>query len=275
MPARKPIHVLMGVTAGLTVTALFGATQTVPATAAPVDVSSKFKAADASFASRVVKDRYLVQTGGTPLVRGGHRSTNKASLAKATATADAAGATVQSSFSDLWTGFSVTANDDQINTIAESSSVTAIYPVLTVAQPRTDLSSSAATNAINEVAADDTGYTGQGIKVGVIDTGIDYNNVDLGGSGTQGNNADFGTAAPRVKYGTDLVGDNYDADDASPVLAPDAYPDDCAGHGTHVAGIIGAQGTGDGATVKGVAPGVTFGAYRIFGAARTAPPPPT
>jgi minor extracellular serine protease Vpr len=32
------------------------------------------------------------------------------------------------------------------------------------------------------------------------------------------------------------------------------------GHGTHVAGIAGAKGS-----VIGVAPGITFGAYRVFG----------
>jgi minor extracellular serine protease Vpr len=42
---------------------------------------------------------------------------------------------------------------------------------------------------------------------------------------------------------------------------PDANPDDCNGHGTHVAGIVGANGGG----IKGVAPGVSFGAYRVFG----------
>ena len=58
----------------------------------------------------------------------------------------------------------------------------------------------------------------------------------------------------------------YNADPASaayqPVPHPDAYPDDCNGHGTHVAGIIGAN---DATGLKGVAPDVTFGAYRVFG----------
>jgi subtilisin family serine protease len=66
--------------------------------------------------------------------------------------------------------------------------------------------------------------------------------------------------------GWDFVGDAFNADPASasynPVAMPDPFPDDCNGHGTHVSGIVGASGE-----VVGVAPGVTFGAYRVFGCA--------
>ena len=46
----------------------------------------------------------------------------------------------------------------------------------------------------------------------------------------------------------------------NPTPVPDPDPDDCNGHGTHVSGIIGANGG-----LVGVAPGVTFHAYRVFG----------
>ncbi|MBE0548527.1 MAG: S8 family serine peptidase [Rubrivivax sp.] len=104
--------------------------------------------------------------------------------------------------------------------------------------------------------AQTAGWTGAGIRVGIIDTGIDIDHPDLGGNGTNGSTP-FPSA--RVAYGHDFVGDAYDYY-TSPNPVPDDNPDDCNGHGTHVAGIVGANGA-----VKGVAPGVTFGAYRIFG----------
>lgn len=54
----------------------------------------------------------------------------------------------------------------------------------------------------------------------------------------------FGPAC-RVRVGYDFVGDAFDADPTSPLYNPDPTPDndpdDCSGHGTHVAGIIGAK----------------------------------
>jgi minor extracellular serine protease Vpr len=112
------------------------------------------------------------------------------------------------------------------------------------------------------------GYSGAGVKVAVMDTGIDIDHQDLGGDGNQAAPHPFPNA--RILAGTDLVGDDYNADSESatyqPVPHPDAVPDDCNGHGTHVAGIIGANGSGA-AAARGVAPGVTFGAYRVFGCA--------
>ena len=78
--------------------------------------------------------------------------------------------------------------------------------------------------------------------------------------------------------GCDFVGDNYNAAGTASeqIPAPDANPDDCApptptspttgapaagGHGTHVSGIVGGNGGG----IKGVAPEVKLGAYRVFG----------
>ena len=111
------------------------------------------------------------------------------------------------------------------------------------------------------IAQNSLGLTGAGVKVGIIDTGIDIDHPAFGGSGTPGSTS-FPTE--RVAYGYDFVGDAYNSSGGQrppSVPVPDTNPDDCNGHGTHVAGIVGANGGG----ITGVAPGVTFGAYRVFG----------
>ncbi|KAH7326042.1 peptidase S8/S53 domain-containing protein [Stachybotrys elegans] len=98
------------------------------------------------------------------------------------------------------------------------------------------------------------GITGKGVTIAVIDTGIDYHHPSLGGC--------FGEGC-LVAYGYDLVGDDYDGTNTY----PDDDPDDCSGHGTHVAGIIAAQGENP-EGFSGAAPGVTLAAYRVFGCGR-------
>ncbi len=104
---------------------------------------------------------------------------------------------------------------------------------------------------------------GEGIRIGIIDTGIDYLHVDFGGPGAgyaQNDRRVTGDVAgfPGVKVagGYDFVGETYNADPAAgnyqPMPEPDPDPYDCYGHGTHVAGIAGGYGvTSRGATYTG------------------------
>lgn len=72
------------------------------------------------------------------------------------------------------------------------------------------------------------GITGRGIRIGIIDSGINYPHPSLGGC--------FGPGC-KVAYGLDFVGDAYNGTNAP---SPDSDPNDtCNGHGTHVAGIVG------------------------------------
>ena len=165
-------------------------------------------------------------------------------------------------YGDLFNGVSVRASTAEINAIQRLPGVKAIWPVVTEALPTPSAGGGETidlSTAIQMTGADyvqnTLGFTGKNIKVAVMDTGIDYDNPDLGGC--------FGDLC-RVFIGWDFVGDAYNADSSSllysPIPRPDADPDDCNGHGTHVSGIVGANGA-----VKGVAPDVRFGAYRVFG----------
>ena len=96
--------------------------------------------------------------------------------------------------------------------------------------------------------------TGFGVKVAVIDTGIDYTHDDFVRDG----DVTFPTA--KVVAGYDLVGDAYAPGDGGihELPQPDSDPMDCTiaqggGHGTHVAGTIAGYGIKNGHTYGTVA----------------------
>lgn len=109
-------------------------------------------------------------------------------------------------------------------------------------------------SANNQIQADRVqaaGNKGKGVKIGIVDSGIDYTRTPLGGC--------FGNGC-KIAGGYDFVGDNYTGDN-NPV--PDSDPfDGCYGHGTEMAGIIGANDNEFGVT--GVAPEASLYSYRVF-----------
>ena len=209
----------------------------------------------------------FVELSNPPAADGTPISTLKQEKANFRAAAAAAGVVFKErySFDTLWNGLSVQIDPSQIGSLSRISGVAAIYPVGTYSLPATQpvndpqlLTALSMTGV--DVAQNSLGLSGRGVKVGIIDTGIDYDHIDLGGTGVPAPSPLGSTNFPnaRVITGWDFVGDAYSS--ANPVVKPDQYPDDCAGHGTHVAGIVGASGA-----VTGVAPRVSLGAYRVFG----------
>ena len=86
------------------------------------------------------------------------------------------------------------------------------------------------------------GATGRNVKVAIVDTGVNYAHPDLGGC---------------LGPGCKVIG-GYD------FVRGDANPADDHGHGTHVAGIVAANGA-----LKGVAPDARLLAYKVLDAGGT------
>ena len=88
-----------------------------------------------------------------------------------------------------------------------------------------------------------TGYTGDGIVVALIDTGVNYHHIDIINSMWDG--------------GTEFPNHGYD------IYNQDNDPMDDHGHGSHTAGIVAGQGTAGIQT--GVAPGAKIMALKMLG----------
>src|SRR5437773_2111084 len=208
---------------------------------------------------------------------------------------EAMGGTVVTKLQHAINGIKVRTTRDQLASMAALPGVVGIKPVL-IYKP---------VNAVSvpfigtpAVWGGSPAFRGEHIKLAIVDSGADYTHANFGGPGTVaafndafGNStkpadpALFGPNAPKVKGGTDLVGDNYDASDPknnTPV--PDDNPLDCNGHGSHVAGTAAGFGVKDDGTTfrgpydantpnvkfrigPGVAPLADVYAVRVFGCA--------
>ncbi|TQR21381.1 hypothetical protein FG384_03330 [Psychrobacillus vulpis] len=110
------------------------------------------------------------------------------------------------------------------------------------------------------------GFEGQGIKVAVLDTGIDANHPEFAGIYKGGKNFIPNSSDYTRTRSAD------DASETSPVERPAGTPEFNArgsafytSHGTHVAGTIAAIGANE-YGIKGIAPKVDLYAYRVLGA---------
>ena len=257
---------------------------------------------DESVASRV-GDATDSGTSVTTSDRNTWRSEMQTDQAPVVAAVRKSGGTVLSQMQDAYDGIHVHVPAGAVSTIAAMPDVAGIHLVPTY-KP-------ALTESVPYVGAPQawtsSGGTGAGVKIAVIDTGIDYYHADFGGSGdpadyTYGlanenttvpayNHSNGKQAFPSAKIpvGWDFVGDTYDASSADPKIntpQPDPNPLDCDSHGTHTASTIAGFGEdANGNTYHGpynqaaysqdfkigpgVAPNATLYIYKVFGCAGT------
>jgi subtilisin family serine protease len=139
-------------------------------------------------------------------------------------------------FYKIWFGARITVPASMAEQVEALSYVRHVYPDEPV--------QAYITSSVKHIHADSVwrhhGSRGEGVTVGIIDSGIDYMHPALGGG--------FGPGF-KVRGGHDFVDNDPD-------------PMDLHGHGTHVAGIVAADGDG----LYGVAPGADLYALRVLDA---------
>jgi minor extracellular serine protease Vpr len=145
---------------------------------------------------------------------------------------------VKGQFSKVFNGLIVNASEIDAKALESIKGVKRIYKDVVVSKQLSNgVEMIGATEVWQRQDSQRRGITGQGILVAVIDTGVDFTHPDLGGC--------FGLGC-KVNSGYDFV-DNDDT------------PEDVDGHGTHVAGIIAANGN-----LRGVAPDANIMAIKAL-----------
>lgn len=142
-------------------------------------------------------------------------------------------------FSRTVNAMTVLATDEEVSSLRANKLVKGVYKNTKVKKLLSEsVELIGAPEAWSKVDKNGVPLTGDGIKVAVVDTGVDYSHPDLGGC--------FGLGC-KVFGGYDFVDKDND-------------PMDVDGHGTHVAGIVAARGT-----LRGVAPDADILAVRVLG----------
>ncbi|MGM0854827.1 MAG: S8 family serine peptidase [Bacillota bacterium] len=173
-------------------------------------------------------------------------------------------------YKDAYNGVAMTLPANQVELLLNSKAVKAVYKnqAFTVDPVQQDLPKDVEREITTSVESipflkvdqlHKEGITGDGIKVGVIDTGVDYNHPDL---------------KDAYKGGYDFVDDDSDPmeatyEDWKNTSEPEfSYTGSSyyTSHGTHVSGTIVGQNENDSeVSVEGVAPDADLYVYRVLG----------
>lgn len=236
-----------------------------------------------------VVDEGALAKGGVPS-KGAQREKKNAVAAQQKGfenSARAVGATVLGSTQLAANLVVVSVDAAQLETLAALPNVISINPMnrYETHNSAEEVESGSLAQAIDYVQAralHEAGIDGTGVRVAVLDSGIDFTHFNLGGPGTAdvvnecfaGANAPvagvcatlFGPDAPKVKGGYDFVGDGW----PTTAVVTDPNPIDSGpsgGHGTHVADIIAGRSADD--THQGIAPGADLYAVKVCSAVST------
>ncbi len=191
--------------------------------------------------------------------------------------AQALGATLVGQLTHASNGVLLSIDASQLGALSRVSSV---HGVMLVEDATLALATTTAYVGADTVRARLPSIDGTGVRVAVLDSGIDFTHKNLGGAGTVAayvaahgattcvvtpQNTSAPTFTSKVVGGIDFVGERWP--NAPGVLEPDPNPIDCGGHGTNVSDII-AGASLDG-TWKGMAPGAQLYAVKVCSAVAT------
>lgn len=155
------------------------------------------------------------------------------------------------SFETIFNGIALEVKASDLPKLAEDANVRAIYkdnevqaiPMTPKEETKPYMETSTSFIGVNELW--NLGFEGEGMKVGVIDTGIDYNHPDL---------------KDAYKGGYDFVDNDADPFEGK---SGDVFIDST--HGTHVSGIVAGRGNYESGGTRGVAPKSDLYVYRVLG----------
>src|SRR5262245_39968685 len=136
------------------------------------------------------KKLYFVELNNPPTADGGDQSAIDAEQNAFLTAASGKGInySVRGAFKKLWNGLSIAVDPKDLGKLRRMGGVKSLQPVVEMSLPdevpgeELDLTTALAMTGA-DIAHNDLGLTGAGVKVGIIDTGQDYDHPDFGGDG--------------------------------------------------------------------------------------------